>query len=145
MTDCPIDAHGGHRPYPLSFDVRHCAPAVDLGARVQPFLRWIPLASSSALLDPAGNPLKPSWISSQGFVFRQVTKRWLGDAPYITSMRLYSAGGRATCSGVCIIAGHGLVELEDVGQHLFRIVEIPDRHRTAFRRFLSAAIAEASQ
>ncbi|MEQ8399368.1 hypothetical protein [Thalassobaculum sp.] len=145
MTEFPIDAHGDHCPYPLQFDVRHCAPLVDFGARVQSFLRWIPLAPNSVLLDSTGNPLKPSWISSQGFIFRQVTKRWLGNEPHITSMRLYSVGGRANCSGLCIIARHGLAELEDGCQYLFRIVVIPDQHPTGFRRFLSAAIAEASQ
>ena len=145
MTDLPIDACGDHRPYPLMFDVHHCASSVDLGARVQPFLRWIPLAPNSVLLDSTGNPLKPSWISSQGFIFRQVTKRWLGNEPHITSMRLYSVGGRAKCSGPCIIARHGLAELEGGCQYLFRIVEIPDQHRIGFRRFLSAAITEAAQ
>lgn len=129
-------------PFPLRFDARHCIPHLDLCARVQPLVRWVPLANSSVLIGSGGDPLLASWASGHGMVVRQVTRRWFDATRHGVSLRLSSAWGNATFTGRCEIARHGWAEVDERCDHLFRISDIEPDCRAAYRAFIRLAIVQ---
>lgn len=140
MTDHSLTGDVDRPPFPLRFDAMHCVSRLDLGARVQPLVRWVPLADTSVLIGSSGDPLLPSWASVHGMVVRQVTRRWFDATHHGVSLRLTPAWGNAIFTGRCQIARHGLAEVGERCDYLFRISDIEPDCRAAHRAFIRSAI-----